>query len=143
MKRLSRSMLLIALLLMLLLASCGGGAPAAGDGDNGAEATEASSAPDALVITPDMVGQQIEMKLGEQAVVKFDPAYNWRIVTTPSLVLAPVADAQLAEGEQALLEAKLNGNAVIQATGRALCKDENPPCDTANQQLTLKVKVSP
>jgi hypothetical protein len=132
-------MYLIVLILILVLAGCAGGGPEAAEEENTGE--EQTSA-EAMVITADNAETGVEMKIGSQAVVKLDPAFSWRITTTPSLVLDNVDDAVLGEGEQALLEAKLNGSAVIQATGRALCRDEDPPCDTPGQQMRIEVKVS-
>ena len=141
MKRLSRSLLLVTLMLLIMLAGCAGGGPEAGGEENGAGGEESAS--DALVITQDMADSEIEMKIGTEAVVKFDQTYAWDVITTPSLVLSAVPDAVLADDEQARLVAKLNGAAVIQATGRAVCKQDNPPCDTPNRQIRIEVKVAP
>lgn len=138
MNRLTRSLLFIALIIMIALAGCAGN-PAAGDGEGDGAAEEAV---DAAVISQDMVDTEVAMKVGEEAVVTFDPAYNWDITTTPSLVVDHVADAVLEEGQQARLVAKRAGSAVIQATGRALCRQDDPPCTDPTLQLTVKLRVS-
>lgn len=139
--------LFLVLALALILASCGGGAPEAA-GEGGAEGGEEAgggeeASADQLVITVDSVKTGVEMKIGQTALVKLDPGFTWDIVVTPNLVADEVKDAVLADDVQAEIIAKLNGSAVMQATGKATCAKDDPPCPTPTSQLLIKIKVTP
>lgn len=139
------------LVVALLLAGCGGAAetaaPSGGSSSGGASGSGASSggggdSTGALVINQDSAAQTVEMKLGEKATLKLPDGFKWEVVVTPDMVVGTVADAQLQAGETAILEAKMVGNAVIQATGQAKCVSDNPPCATPQAQFNIKVHVS-
>ena len=137
-KRVLRYIPWMVLVLALVLAGCGGGGEAA-PGEPAAE----EAAADRVEITMDSVASGVEMKIGQEAVLKLDPGYTWSANVTPVLVMSKVQDAELLEGEQAVFVAKLAGGAVVQATGKAVCAADNPPCPTPPSQLTIKIKVTP
>jgi hypothetical protein len=101
------------------------------------------NAADMKEITMDAVESGVEMKIGETAVAKLDPAYDWAIKVTPDLVVGPVKDAVLGEGEHGQFAAKIAGSAVMQATGKPVCAKDNPPCETPQKQVLIKIKVTP
>lgn len=142
MKHVRISLAGLVVFMLLFLAGCGGGGEAAPDAGEAGDAGAAGAQTDMVVITQDSVDTVVEMVKGKQAVLQLDPAYNWSVAVTPALVASVVKDAVLAEGQTAILEAKLPGSAVIQVTGKPVCATDNPPCETPQEQLTIKIKVS-
>lgn len=145
MKRLSFTWFWLVIVLVIALAGCsaGGAAPESGGGSTAPDAGGKGDAQGNIVITQDSVASGVEMKVGERAVVQLDPGFNWNVVASPDLVLSQVKDAPLEAGQQAVLEAKLPGNAMIQATGKPACAKDNPPCATPQAQMLIKIKVNP
>ena len=120
------------LVLAFALTSCGGGsAPAAQPGAGTTPAAGGGAAAgDQVVITPDMAGKTIEMKVGQQLLSKLGTDGNCKADVTPSFLLNEVTDAKLNPGEQGLWKATMNGAATFQAT-----------CDNS-KQYNVNIKIS-
>lgn len=132
------------LLLIIVLAACGGQAPAdTGSEDSGSQAGEASPAETSNpIVNEESAGQTINLKLGDRVDVFLSPDYDWTYLVTPDMVVGDAADAVLAEGAMGQLEAKFAGKATFQATGKPLCKQDDPPCDTPQKQFTVTFVVA-
>lgn len=126
----------VALIVVLAFAlvSCGGGAtqaPSSSGGSTGGNTPSGGAAASQVVITTDSQGKTVEMKVGQQLLVKLGTEGNCKVDVTPTFLLNSVEGATLAAGEQALYEAKMQGAATVQAT-----------CDNS-KQYNISVKISP
>lgn len=119
--------------LAFALVSCGGGAtqaPTSG-GSTGGNETGGGAAASQVVITTDSQGKTVEMKVGQQLLVKLGTEGNCKVDVTPTFLLNEVTGTPLNAGEQGLFEAKMQGSATVQAT-----------CDNS-KQYNISVKISP
>ena len=122
-------MIILVLVLAFALTSCGGGATQAANG--GTTPAAGGGAPASqIVITPDMAGKTIDMKVGQQLLSKLGTDGNCKADVTPSFLLNAVTDAKLNSGEQGLWTATMNGAATFQAT-----------CDNS-KQYNVNIKIS-
>ena len=119
MERRIRITLCFFILAGLLLAACGSAAPSGGSGaaPTAAGGSESSGGGNQVVVTQADSGKTIQMKVGQQLLVKMGTDEKWKVDVTPAFLLPAVADATLGEGEQGLFEAKMNGKATVQVTG--------------------------
>lgn len=150
----SRVWLVLFVVLALVLAGCSsaGGetaAPAGGAGNQQAAPTSggdtgaaAAQSGDQVVITKDNQGKTVEMTVGQKLLVKLGEDYDWRVDVTPAFLLSQVSDAQLNKGEQGMYEAKMNGQATVQATGSPVCAKAEPACKDPNVQFNVSIKIN-
>jgi hypothetical protein len=114
-------LLVVVALLLVSCAQAGSNPPAAAPGGE-ATATSAgagSSGGSQVVVTQADAGKTVQLKVGQQLLVKMGTDYNWKVDVTPAFLLAQVDNAKLGEGEQGLYAAKMNGQATVQATAGA------------------------
>lgn len=126
--------IVMVLVLAFALTSCGGGAAPAAQPSGGTAPAAGSSGGGAaggqVVITPDMAGKTIDMKVGQELLSKLGSEGNCKADVTPSFLLNEVTDAKLNPGEQGLWKATMNGAATFQAT-----------CDNS-KQYNVNIKIS-
>lgn len=152
----SRVWLVLFVVLALVLAGCSSAgsetaapAPAGGAGNQQAAPTSggdtgaaAAQSGDQVVITKDNQGKTVEMTVGQKLLVKLGEDYDWRVDVTPAFLLSQVSDAQLNKGEQGMYEAKMNGQATVQATGSPVCAKAEPACKDPNVQFNVSIKIN-
>lgn len=127
-----RVSLVLLLVSALFLVSCASGStqPASGPDTAAPTAADASAATgDNVVLTKDNSGQTINMKVGQKLVVKLGSETDWKIDVTPTFILSQVDGTTLNPDEQGVFEAKMNGQATVQATG-------------SGGQFTVKIVIS-
>lgn len=142
MKHFTRFYPWLVLLLALVLAGCAGGGGAAGEVDS-IEEGDGLGREGMVLITEENVSEGVEMQIGQQAVVMLDDGYDWAVNATPDMVFSKMKGATLQEGEQGIFEAKFAGSATLQAIGKPVCLQADPPCTDPQKQYLIKVRVRP
>ncbi len=124
MDRRIRISLWLLVIIALALAGCSGGAsPQPSGGDTAATSAPAGGSGSGggasgsqVVVTAADAGKTVQMKVGQQLLVKLGTDKPWKVDVTPSFLLATVDSTKLNDGEQGLYEAKMKGQATVQAT---------------------------
>lgn len=132
MDRRIRVSLFVLVLAAFFLVSCASGAsqPTAEPNTTAPAPTEGAAASgDQIVLTKDDSGKTVDMKVGQKLIVQLGSEADWKVDVTPTFILSPVDNATLNPGEQGVFEAKMNGQATVQATG-------------SSGQFTVKVIIS-
>jgi carboxyl-terminal processing protease len=92
-------------------------------------------------VTLDNDGGTIDLKVGEQFLLKLGEDYNWTITVADPSVVSRVVNITVVRGAQGVYEAHQPGSTRLTATGDPVCRRSQPPCAAPSRLFQMQIIV--
>jgi hypothetical protein len=92
-------------------------------------------------VTLDNNGGTIDLKVGEQFLLKLGEDYNWAVTIADPTVVSRVVNITVVRGAQGVYEAHQPGSTQLTATGDPVCRQSQPPCTAPSRLFQIQIIV--
>ena len=92
-------------------------------------------------VTLDNDGETLNLKVGEQFLLKLGEDYNWDVTIADQNIVGRVVGITVVRGAQGVYEAHQAGTTQLTATGDPVCRQSQPPCEAPSREFQIQIIV--